>query len=102
MPRVYFILLYTAFLTLNTRQSMFIPTLILLLPNLESKVIDNSLSINGLLCKETSSGKHGKTTVLMFLCSHHIELLIISGLQSKRIETNIARVVIHSHLLMYS
>ena len=61
---------------------------------LQGKVLKDSLSIHSLLGKESSSGKHCKTTILKLLRDHRVQLLGILGLQAKRIKSDISRVVI--------
>ena len=53
-------------------------------------MLDNSLSVNGFLGQETSSGKHSKTSVLEFLGLHFKEFLRVLGLQSKGIKLKIS------------
>ena len=53
-------------------------------------MLNNSLSINSLLRKECSGGKHGKTSVMKLLGLHNSKLLTILGLESKGIKLEIA------------
>ena len=55
------------------------------------KVLNDSLSVNQLLGKESGSGKHGKTSVLEFLGLKSEKLIIISRLQAKGIEAKVSR-----------
>mmetsp|Transcript_18575 Transcript_18575/g.24120 ORF Transcript_18575/g.24120 Transcript_18575/m.24120 type:complete len:211 (+) Transcript_18575:104-736(+) len=61
-------------------------------------MLKNSLSISGLLCKEPSRSKHCQTSILKLLRYHHLELLGILRLQTKRIKPNVSRIVIRAHL----
>jgi hypothetical protein len=53
------------------------------------KVLNNSLSVNSLLSKESSSSKHSKTSILKLLGLHDIKLLRIFGHKSKGIESEV-------------
>mmetsp|Transcript_27060 Transcript_27060/g.38066 ORF Transcript_27060/g.38066 Transcript_27060/m.38066 type:complete len:239 (-) Transcript_27060:16-732(-) len=62
--------------------------------HLTHEVLDNSLSVSQLLGDASSSGKHGKTSVLKLLGNHLTELSIILRSEAKRIKSNITRVVL--------
>ena len=57
-------------------------------------MLEDSLSVHGLLRQETGGGKHGKATVLKLLRYHHVQLLGIFRPQAKGIKSNIAGVVV--------
>lgn len=54
----------------------------------------DTLSINKFLCHETSSGKHGKTTILQLLGLHKCELSRVFRLEAKRVKANVTRNVV--------
>ena len=56
----------------------------------------NSLSVGQLLGQETSSGKHGKTSVLQLLVLHGQKGIRLRGLQAKRIESQVTRGVVRA------
>mmetsp|Transcript_13240 Transcript_13240/g.20627 ORF Transcript_13240/g.20627 Transcript_13240/m.20627 type:complete len:227 (+) Transcript_13240:70-750(+) len=62
--------------------------------HLTHEVLNDSLSVGQLLSDTSSSGKHSKTSVLKLLSNHLAELSIVLGLKSKRIKSNITRVVL--------
>ena len=64
--------------------------------SLERKILKDGLSVDKLLDAHTSGSEHSKTSVRQFLRLHGGELSSIGRLQSKRIETNIAGVVVFS------
>jgi hypothetical protein len=57
-------------------------------------VLQDTLSINQLLCHETSGSEHGKTSVLEFLVLKGPQLLRISRLETEGVEANVTRGVL--------
>mmetsp|Transcript_3345 Transcript_3345/g.5145 ORF Transcript_3345/g.5145 Transcript_3345/m.5145 type:complete len:220 (+) Transcript_3345:130-789(+) len=62
------------------------------------EMLNDSFSVNCLLCKESCCCEHSKTPVLKFLGLHDLELSIIIGHKSKRIELKITRCVVVTEL----
>jgi len=54
------------------------------------KVLNDSLSVNQLLGKESGGGKHGKTSVLKLLGLKSEKLICIRGLQAKGIKSKVS------------
>mmetsp|Transcript_15916 Transcript_15916/g.23461 ORF Transcript_15916/g.23461 Transcript_15916/m.23461 type:complete len:214 (+) Transcript_15916:138-779(+) len=60
-------------------------------------MLQDSLSVDSFLSKETSGGKHRKTSMLQLLCLHFLQFQRIFGREAKRIPAKVAGSVVLAH-----
>ena len=61
-------------------------------------MLNNSLSINQFLSKESCSSKHSKAAILEFLGLHELKLFWVLRLQAKRVKSKVTRGILRTDL----
>merc|ERR1712232_947832 len=79
--------------TLTTSSVRIFPTVYL---RVEFDRFEDSPVVDEFLCTHTGSTKHRQSSVLEFPCLHVSESLGIGWFETKRIETNVPRIVVFS------